>query len=75
MVGSLKKINWSNELADKIDKIFADISRYIEGHSHSEAHAPLPPEPKNLEAMIARVDALIMEAKPERKHPQEKHPL
>ena len=59
MVGSLKKINWSNELADEIEKIFADLSRYIEGHSHSEAHAPLPPEPKNLEAMIARVDGLI----------------
>jgi len=66
MVGSLKKINWSNELADKIDKIFADISRYIEGHSHSEAYAPLPPEPKDLDAMIARVDGLIKEARPER---------
>lgn len=67
MVGSLKKINWSNELADEIDKVFADISRYIEGHSHSEAYVPAPPVPKHLEAMIARVDDLINRAKPERK--------
>jgi formate dehydrogenase maturation protein FdhE len=66
MVGSLKKINWSNELADEIEKIFADLSRYIEGHSHSEAYVPLPPEPKDLEEMIARVDGLIKEARSDR---------
>jgi energy-coupling factor transporter ATP-binding protein EcfA2 len=66
LVGSLKKINWSDDLADDIEALYGDISRYIEGHSHSEAYAGAPPNINELDQMICKVDALLKRATPDR---------
>ena len=59
IVTGLKKVNWDARLIDEIIRTYEDISAYIEGHSHTEERAGAPPEPKDLEDMIARVNALI----------------
>lgn len=66
IVTGLKKVKWDDSLIDEIIRTYEGISAYIEGHSHSEEQAGAPPEPKDLEDMIARVDTLIQRVKPER---------
>lgn len=58
IVTGLKNINWDNGLVADIIKTYEDISAYIEGHSHTEEKAGAPPEPKDFEEFIARVDDL-----------------
>ena len=52
-----------SEIIDTFEK----ISAYIEPHSHTEEKSGAPPEPKDLESMIVRVDGLIKRAKAEKK--------
>ena len=66
-LGAVSKINWSNELADRIVALQDDTSRLLEGHSNSDEFAGGMPDEKGLEKLIARVDALIDKAKAERK--------
>jgi energy-coupling factor transporter ATP-binding protein EcfA2 len=66
-VTSLKKINWDNGLVDELIEAFEAASAKMQGHSHTEESAGAPPEPKNLEEMIERVDNLIRRVKPDRK--------
>jgi hypothetical protein len=63
MVTGLKNINWDDALVADIIKTYEDISAYIEGHSHTEEKAGGPPEPKDLEDMIRRVDELSRRAR------------
>lgn len=58
IVTGLKNINWDDRLVADIIKAYEDISAYIEGHSHTEEGAGAPPEPKDLQEFIARVDEL-----------------
>jgi hypothetical protein len=67
MVTGLKKIDWNEGLVSEIIDTFEQLSAYIEGHSHTEEKSGAPPEPKDLETMIARVDGLIRRAKAEKK--------
>lgn len=66
MITSLKKVIWDDALIGDIIQTFEDISAYIEGHSHTEEKSGAPPEPKNLEAMVSRVDDLIKRTKAEK---------
>jgi hypothetical protein len=66
-VTALRKISWDNVVVDQMCVLYEELSRYIEGHSHTDEAMGAPPEIKDLEAMIARVDGLIRSAKPERK--------
>lgn len=66
IVTGLKKVNWDDGLITDIVKAYEELSAYIEGHSHTEEHAGAPPEPKQFEDMISRVDDLIKRAKPDR---------
>jgi hypothetical protein len=66
MVTGLKNINWDDALVADIIKTYEDISAYIEGHSHTEEKAGGPPEPKDLEDMIGRVEELIKRARPQK---------
>lgn len=66
IVTGLKKVNWDDGLIADIISTYEALSAFIEGHSHTEEQAGEPPEPKNLEEMISRVNELIKRAKPDR---------
>jgi hypothetical protein len=66
IVTGLKKINWDNSMCDELVELYEDLSSYIEAHSHTDEARGAPPEVKDLEARIARVDALIKRAKADR---------
>jgi hypothetical protein len=66
IVTGLKNINWDEALVADLIKTYEDLSAYIEGHSHTEEQAGAPPEPKDLEDMVARVDDLIRRARPQK---------
>lgn len=63
----LRSINRSNDIADEIDKLNADLSRYIEAHPHTEEYAGGMPELNTLVALADRIGAVIDEAKNLRK--------
>jgi uncharacterized protein with PIN domain len=65
IVTGLKKVNWDKELVADIIQTYEDLSAFIEGHSHTEEQSGAPPEPKNLEEMISRVNDLIKRARPD----------
>lgn len=65
-VGNLKKITWSDAIADEICTLNEELSRHIQGHSHSDAQASQMPDLQTLERLIARVDTVIETARQER---------
>ena len=67
MVTKVTQISWDNQLADELCATFEDLSRYIEGHSHTDEAMGAPPEIGDLEKMIKCVENLIQRAKPQRK--------
>ncbi|RWP01364.1 MAG: hypothetical protein EOQ98_06655 [Mesorhizobium sp.] len=66
-IGNLKDIAWTNEVVDEICLLQEDISRLIDAHSTSDEFGGGMPEPGDLEKLIARVDAMQIEAKKKRK--------
>lgn len=66
IVTGLKNVNWDQSLIDEIIRTYEDCSAAMEGHSHTEEKAGAPPELKDLEEMIARVNLLIKGAKKEK---------
>lgn len=65
-LGAVKKIVWSDELADEIVALQDETSRLLEGHSNSDEFAAEMPDVDELEKLIARVDDVIAKAKAER---------
>jgi energy-coupling factor transporter ATP-binding protein EcfA2 len=65
-VTTLRQINWDNDEVEKICGLFEDLSRYIEGHSHSDEAMGSPPEVVDLETRVAQVDAMIKWARAQR---------
>ena len=68
IVTALRRVNWDNAFIEQIIGTYEELSAYIEGHSHTEEWTGAPPEPKHLEDMIARVNCLIKQARPDRKN-------
>ena len=66
MITKLPAIHWDNAIADEIISIFEELSRHIEGHSHTEAYSGDVPEVGELKSLVARVDAVIKDAKKQR---------
>jgi hypothetical protein len=60
------RFSTSNDVADEIDRLFRELSRYIEGHSHSEAFLGAEPDISTLETLIREVDAVAKASKVER---------
>lgn len=50
--GNLKKIRITPEIIERADAKFAQLSRYIEGHSHSDEYAGTTPTPDMLKKEI-----------------------
>lgn len=65
-VTALRQINWDNAEVEEICHLFEDLSRYMEGHSHSDEAMGAPPQVADLEERIAAVDARIKWAKAHR---------
>lgn len=65
-VTTLRVINWDNAEVEKICVLFEDLSRYMEGHSHSDEAMGAPPEMSDLEQRVEQVDAMIRWAKSQR---------
>ena len=66
IVTGLKKINWDNSLCDELVELYENLSSYIDAHSHTDEARGAPPEVKDLDERIARLDALIKRAKADR---------
>jgi len=56
--GRLKSIAWDESIAEEVDDSYGRISRYIEGHLHSDAFAAKKPTCKLLIREIEAFDAL-----------------
>jgi hypothetical protein len=66
IVTGLRKVSWENALVDEMVDMYEELSTYIEGHSHTDEAMGAPPEVKDLEQKISRVEELIKRARPER---------
>ncbi len=66
IVTGLKKIQWDNALIDELVEEYEKLSRYIDGHSHTDEATGAPCEPRDLEENITVVDSLIQRARAER---------
>ncbi|MEA3062482.1 MAG: hypothetical protein QOJ94_2263 [Sphingomonadales bacterium] len=62
-VTTLRQINWDNEQVEKICLMFEELSRYMEGHSHTDEGMGAPPQLADLEQRIEEVEALVKWAK------------
>jgi hypothetical protein len=51
MLTKLRAIKWDRELAGRVQNLFEELSRYIEGHSQTEAYSSAPPTIENLTAL------------------------
>jgi hypothetical protein len=71
IVTGLRNVAWDDELVEDFCSIYEELSRYIEGHSHTDEATGAPPESKDLEQMIIRVEALLKRAKQEKKKVQQ----
>lgn len=74
MVTALAKINWDQTTVDELVGMYEELSRWIEAHSHTDEAAGAPPEIRDLEKEIAKLEALIGRAKRERKRDETSTP-
>lgn len=65
-VTTLRRVNWDNTRVDEVCDLYEDLSRRIEGHTHTDEATGAPADPKELEDLIRRVDGLIKWAKSDR---------
>lgn len=66
IVTALPRINWDAAKVQEICGLYEDLSRYIEGHSHTDEASGAPPQPTDLESRIIKVRDLIKWAKTDR---------
>ncbi|MEQ1711876.1 MAG: AAA family ATPase, partial [Hyphomicrobium sp.] len=66
MLTKLPTVRWENAVADEIGKLFGELSRHVEGHSHTEEYAGGVPELDDLKKFADRVDAVIAAVKKKR---------
>jgi hypothetical protein len=67
IVTGLRNISWDDALVEELCVVYEDLSRFIEGHSHTDEALGAPPEIKDLETMIGRIEALTKRAKQDKK--------
>lgn len=61
--GRLKDIVWEKDLFQKVIDKHVYLSKFIEGHLHSDAYAPIKPTPDLLMKEIQEFDAIKKEHK------------
>src|SRR4051812_30048855 len=62
--GRLKDIVWDRSVVEDIDKKYGDLSRFVEGHTHSDAYAGKKPTPALLLGEIEFFEGLKKRLKP-----------
>jgi energy-coupling factor transporter ATP-binding protein EcfA2 len=67
IVTGLRKVAWDDGLAEELVTVYEDLSKYIEGHSHTDEATGAPPELEDFEKMIEWVDSLVKRARPDKK--------
>jgi hypothetical protein len=67
IVTGLRKIAWDDGLAEELVLVYEELSKYIEGHSHTDEASGAPAELRDLERMTQVVEVLIKRAKPDKK--------
>lgn len=72
IVTALRKVTWDTALVDEMVDMYEELSAYIEGPSHTDEAMGAPPEPKDLEQNITRLEALIKHARAERSEAKSK---
>jgi len=65
-VTTLRRINWDNAKIGDICNLYEDLSRFIEGHSHTDESVGAPAQISELETRIELVNALIKWARADR---------
>jgi energy-coupling factor transporter ATP-binding protein EcfA2/ribosomal protein L17 len=65
-VTTLRRVNWDNAKVEEICELYEVLSRYIEGHSHTDEASGAPPQPADLEGKIKQVLGLVKWAKADR---------
>lgn len=58
-VTTLRTVNWDNEEVERICALYEELSRYIEGHSHTDEAMGAPAQVSDLEQRIKQVDEII----------------
>ena len=66
-VNNLREVSWSNDVVDDIMELHSELSRLLEGHSHSDEFSGEMPEVDELKQMIVEVRDLQSKAKQKRK--------
>ena len=56
IVTALRKVEWNSADVDEMIEMYENLSKYIDAHSHSDEALGAPPEPKDLEEKIEKVD-------------------
>jgi hypothetical protein len=67
IVTALPKVNWDVQKVGEIVALYEDLSRYIDGHSHTDEAMGATPQLAELEHRIQLVDELIKWTKADRK--------
>jgi hypothetical protein len=63
IVTGLRKVAWDDALVEELVDVYEELSKYIEGHSHTDEATGAPVELKDLDKMVQTVDGLIKRAK------------
>jgi hypothetical protein len=63
IVTGLRKVAWDDALVEELVDVYEELSKYIEGHSHTDEATGAPVELKDLDKMVQSVDGLIKRAK------------
>ena len=66
IVTALRKVEWNSADVDEMVEMYENLSKHIDAHSHSDEALGAPPEPKDLEDQIDKVDKLLSRVKIER---------
>jgi hypothetical protein len=64
-IAHIRTVSWSDDVADEVYETFEQLSRVVEGHSHSDTGETLP-EPADLQTMITKVQNVIGKARSKR---------
>lgn len=66
IVTGLARVKWDQGLVDELCRVFEELSRHIEGHTHTDEAMGAPPDIQLLETYIGQMDDLVRRARADR---------
>ena len=73
--GRLKEVVWDEKLFQRVIDKHESLSKYIEGHLHSDAYVPFKPTPEALRIEIQEFDEIRKQHKELKKAALKNHPI